>query len=58
MDLAWFLLLAPLAASIAILVHLYRAPNMAIFASVGSAGNLFLRRDGFVALGTVHEPAP
>jgi NADH-quinone oxidoreductase subunit L len=54
--LAWFLLLAPLTAAAAILVHLYRKPNMAIFASVGSAAICFLVALG-VALGGVPAPA-
>src|SRR5580692_979472 len=54
--LAWFLLVAPLTAASAILVHLYRKPNMAVFASVGSAAICFLVAIG-VACGTVHEPS-
>src|SRR5471032_2046404 len=42
MDIAWFLILAPLVATIAILLHLHRKPDMAIFASVGSASLCFL----------------
>jgi len=42
MDIAWFLLLLPLVATIAILLHLHRKPDMAIFASVGSASLCFL----------------
>ena len=52
---AWFLLIAPLAAAAAILVHLHRKPNMAVFASVGSASICFLIALG-VCLGTF--PAP
>jgi NADH-quinone oxidoreductase subunit L len=54
--LAWFLLVAPLTAASAILVHLHRKPNMAVFASVGSAAICFLVALG-VAGGTVHEPS-
>jgi NADH-quinone oxidoreductase subunit L len=53
--LAWFLLLAPLTAASAILVHLHRKPNMAVFASVGSAAICFLVALG-VAAGGVPEP--
>ena len=38
---AWYLLLLPLAASVATLVYLHRKPDMAIFASVGSAALCF-----------------
>jgi NADH-quinone oxidoreductase subunit L len=38
---AWFLLIAPLAATIAILTRFHRAPNYAIGASVGSAALCF-----------------
>jgi NADH-quinone oxidoreductase subunit L len=40
--LAWFLLILPLTASVAILLNLYRKHDMAIFASVGSASLCFL----------------
>jgi NADH-quinone oxidoreductase subunit L len=53
MDLAWFLLIAPLAAAAAILVHLWRKPNMAVFASVGSAAICFL-----IALGVNSGSVP
>ena len=53
--LAWFLLVAPLTAASAILLHLHRKPNMAVFASVGSAAICFLVALG-VALGGVPEP--
>ena len=53
--LAWFLLLAPLAAAVAILLHLHRSPNGAIFASVGSASVCFLIAIA-AALGKVHAP--
>ncbi len=56
MDIAWLLLLLPLAASIAILLHLHRKPDMAIFASVGSAALCFVVALG-VAWGKVPEPA-
>ena len=52
---AWFLLIAPLAAAAAILVHLHRKPNMAVFASVGSASVCFLIALG-VSLGTFPVP--
>jgi len=55
--LAWFLLLAPLAASVAILLNLYRKPDMAIFASVGSASVCFIIAIA-VAAGGLPEPAP
>jgi NADH-quinone oxidoreductase subunit L len=38
---AWFLLIAPMAATIAILLDFHRKPNEAMFASVGSAGLCF-----------------
>ncbi|MCE0484177.1 MAG: NADH-quinone oxidoreductase subunit L [Methylacidiphilales bacterium] len=57
MDLAWFLLLAPLAASIAILLNLHRKPNYAIGASVGSASVCFLTALA-VATGAVKAPTP
>ena len=53
--IAWFLLLAPLMAAASILLHLYRTPNNAIFASVGSASVCFLVALG-VAVGRVPEP--
>jgi NADH-quinone oxidoreductase subunit L len=54
--LAWFLLLAPLVATVSILLHLHRKPEMAIFASVGSAAICFLVALG-VTLGGVPAPA-
>ena len=57
MDIAWFLLIAPLVATIAILLHLHRKPDMAIFASVGSASLCFLIALA-VACGGIPEPAP
>ncbi len=56
MDIAWFLLLLPLVATIAILVHLHRKPDMAIFASVGSASLCFLIALA-VAFGGIPAPA-
>jgi NADH-quinone oxidoreductase subunit L len=55
--LAWFLLITPLVATITILLHLYRSPNNAIFASVGSASICFLLALG-VACGGLPVPAP
>jgi NADH-quinone oxidoreductase subunit L len=57
MDIAWFLLLLPLVATIAILLHLHRKPDMAIFASVGSASLCFLI-SLFVAWGSIPAPTP
>ncbi|HEV3272007.1 MAG TPA: NADH-quinone oxidoreductase subunit L [Candidatus Methylacidiphilales bacterium] len=54
---AWFLLLAPLAATIAILLNLHRKPDYAIFASVGSASVCFLVALA-VASGAIPEPKP
>jgi NADH-quinone oxidoreductase subunit L len=56
MDIAWLLLLLPLASSIAILLHFHRQHNGAIFASVGSASLCFLIAL-LVAMGWVPEPA-
>lgn len=56
-NLAWFLLLAPLAATIAILLNLHRKPNYAIGASVGSAAVCFLTALA-VTTGAITEPAP
>ena len=52
---AWFLLIAPLAATVAILVNFHRKPNEAMFASVGSASVCF-GIGLLVALGWI--PAP
>jgi NADH-quinone oxidoreductase subunit L len=56
-GLAWWLLILPLLSAVATLVYLHRKPNMAIFASVGSAALCFL-----IALAattdTVKEPQP
>jgi len=57
MALAWFLLITPLAASVAILVHLWKKPNMAVFASVGSAAICFLIAIG-VSTGGIAAPKP
>ena len=57
MDIAWFLLLAPLAATVAILLHLHRKPNEAMFASVGSASLCFAIAIA-VACGGIKEPTP
>jgi NADH-quinone oxidoreductase subunit L len=57
MDIAWFLLLLPLVATIAILLHLHRKPDMAIFASVGSASLCFLIALA-VAFGGIQPPTP
>jgi len=57
MDIAWFLLLLPLVATVAILLHLHRKPDMAIFASVGSAALCFLIALA-VAFGGLPQPAP
>ena len=56
MDVAWFLLICPLAATIAILVHLHKAPSYAIFASIGSSVVSFLIALA-VFFGAVKEPA-
>jgi NADH-quinone oxidoreductase subunit L len=57
MDIAWFLLLAPLAATIAILVHLHKSGGYAAFASIGSSIVCFLTAIG-VATGAVAAPTP
>ncbi len=57
MDVAWFLIIAPLVASIAILLHLHRMPMEAMIASVGSASLCFLIALA-VACGGVPEAAP
>ena len=57
MDIAWFLILAPLAAAIAILLNLHRKHDMAIFASVGSTVVCFVIAV-LVAIGWVHPPTP
>ena len=55
MNLAWLLLLLPLASSIAILLHFHRKHEAAIFTSVGSAALCFLIALA-VVLGGIHEP--
>jgi NADH-quinone oxidoreductase subunit L len=57
MDVAWFILLLPLVASIAILLHLHRKPDMAIFASIGSAALCFLIAIA-IAFGSIPPPTP
>jgi NADH-quinone oxidoreductase subunit L len=63
MDIAWFLLIAPLAASVAILLRLHRNPavpekfDSAIFASVGSASVCFFIAL-FIAFGKIPPPTP
>ena len=57
MALAWFLLITPLVATIAILLDLHRKPNYAIFASIGSAAVCFLVAIA-VAVGACSEPVP
>jgi NADH-quinone oxidoreductase subunit L len=54
---AWFLLLAPMAAAVAILLDLHRKPNYAIGASVGSAAVCFLTAIAVVT-GAIPEPTP
>ena len=57
MDIARFLLLQPLNATIAILLDLHRKPDMAIIASVGSASLCFLITLG-VVWGAIQPPTP
>jgi len=57
MDLAWFLLIAPLAASIAILLNLHKKRNYAAGASIGSAAVCFLTAIA-VFTGAIKEPTP
>src|SRR5271168_2709295 len=57
MDVAWFILIAPLAATIAILLDLHRKPSYAIFASVGSAALCFIIALG-IAFGGIQPPTP
>jgi NADH-quinone oxidoreductase subunit L len=56
-GIAWWLLILPLVSAVATLVYLHRKPDMAIFASVGSAALCFLIAL-VVALGAVPEPTP
>ena len=53
----WFLLITPLVATIAILLHLHRKPNEAMFASIGSAAVCFLIALA-VAFGGIQPPTP
>jgi NADH-quinone oxidoreductase subunit L len=55
MDVAWFLLICPLASTIAILVRFHKVPAYAIGASIGSSILCFLIAIA-VACGAVHEP--
>ncbi len=55
--IGWFLLITPLAASVAILLHLYKKHDMAIFASIGSAVICFLIALD-VAFGNLPAPEP
>ena len=57
MDVAWFLLIAPLASAIAILLNLHKKHNYAIGASVGSAAVCFLTAIAVVT-GAIKEPTP
>ena len=57
MDIAWFLLLLPFAASVAILLNLHRKHNNAIAVSVASAAFCFIIALG-VAFGLISEPTP
>jgi NADH-quinone oxidoreductase subunit L len=56
-SVAWFLLITPLVATVAILLNLHRKPDYAAFASIGSASLCF-----FIALvvvfGGLPEPTP
>jgi NADH-quinone oxidoreductase subunit L len=57
MALAWFLLITPLVATLAILLHLHRKPGYAAFASIGSASVCFACAIA-VATGAASEPTP
>jgi len=57
MDVAWFLLITPLVATIAILLRLHKMPFEAMIASVGSAALCFIIAI-FIAFGAIKEPAP
>src|ERR1700683_3435990 len=57
MDVAWFLLITPMAATIAILLRLHRMPMEAMIASVGSAVLCFIISI-FVAWGSIPVPTP
>ena len=52
--LGWFLLVLPLTAAGAILLHLHRKPDMAIFASIGAASLMLLIA---ALVGNRHHPA-
>jgi NADH-quinone oxidoreductase subunit L len=54
---AWFLLITPMVATIAILLNLHRKPDYAAFASIGSAALCFLVALA-VVFGGLPEPAP
>jgi NADH-quinone oxidoreductase subunit L len=57
MDVAWFLLITPLVATIAILLNLHRKDGYAAFASIGSAGVCFAIAL-LVAINWIPAPAP
>ena len=57
MDLAWFLLIAPMIATIAILLNLHKKHGYAAFASIGSAAVCFATAIGVVT-GAIKEPTP
>ena len=57
MDLAWFLLIAPMVATVAILLNLHKKPGYAAFASIGSAAVCFATALGVVS-GAIKEPTP
>ena len=55
MDAAWFLLITPMVATVAILLDLHRKPDYAVGASVSSAALCFLIAIA-VAFGGIHPP--
>jgi NADH-quinone oxidoreductase subunit L len=57
MDIAWFILITPLAATIAILLNLHRKHGMAMFASIGSAGVCFALAI-LIAIDWIPAPTP
>jgi len=57
MDLAWFLIITPMVATIAILLNLHKKPGYAAFASIGSAAVCFATALGVVS-GAIQEPTP
>jgi NADH-quinone oxidoreductase subunit L len=57
MNVAWFLLITPMVATIAILLNLHRKPDYAAFASIGSAALCFLIALA-IAFGGIPPPAP